>query len=174
MKSKLELKLCKKKPCRPTSRRRVYDAELDDVGSILADLCDELAESECVEFLVSGFGQDSWPVDVRVDLLTILEQLPSTALAIRSGAPEFRLDFYEQGLQRFLTFERSNDNVLVRCVGGLTWQPEPVAMILPFTDLSGMLDSLRAEFISIASAINPELARHPWLEEWDERSRLPT
>jgi hypothetical protein len=51
-----------------------YDPSLDDVRSILEDVC-EAAGAES-RFVVPGFGQDSWPVDVRTDLPDFLEQLP--------------------------------------------------------------------------------------------------
>ena len=75
---------------------RTYHLELDDVRSILNDVCDWLQPH--ARFIVSGFGQARWPVDVRTDLCVLLEQLPSALLALASDAP-FEIDFYEQGIQ---------------------------------------------------------------------------
>ena len=38
---------------------RTYDPELDDIRSILSDVCDFAHEHG--RFVVSGFGQDPWP-----------------------------------------------------------------------------------------------------------------
>lgn len=79
----------------PSPVTRAYDPELDDVRSILADVC-ELA-SDAGRFIVAGFGQDRWAVDVSTDLLVLMEQLPEAFIAMESGAP-FAIDFYEQGI----------------------------------------------------------------------------
>jgi hypothetical protein len=55
---------------------RTYDIELDNITSVLIDICDALAEEASVHFLVGGFGQDPWPVDVRMDLPVVIEQVP--------------------------------------------------------------------------------------------------
>ena len=80
---------------------REYDPELDDIRSILADLC-RSAGPETV-FTVSGFGQECWPVDVEVDLLVCMEQLPRLIKMLSQGL-RHELDFYEQGLERLLSF----------------------------------------------------------------------
>jgi len=68
---------------------RKYHPELDDVRSILNDVCDWLQPH--ARFTVSGFGQAQWPVDVRTDLCVLLEQLPRALLALASDAPFGRL-----------------------------------------------------------------------------------
>src|SRR5471032_2614651 len=73
-----------------------YDPELDDIRSILIDVCEAL--SNYVQFNVSGFGQDNWPVDVATDLAVFLEQLPYFMIAISAGE-NFELQFYEQGIR---------------------------------------------------------------------------
>ena len=171
MTSKLELKLIRTKPCTSDESGHTYDPELDDVVSVLADVCELLEESGCVTFQVHGFGQEAWPVDIGTDLLTILEQLPSVATAINDCSAEFRLDFYEQRIQRFLTFERSGDMLIVRA-SGTNWQPQPESLTLPVDAFCETLEKLREDFLSSAAAVNPDLADHPWLHEWDEQSRL--
>lgn len=63
-----------------------YEDGVDDVRSILCDVCDALAGSSSADFIVSGFGQERWPVDVRTDLAVFLEQLPNALASVESGA----------------------------------------------------------------------------------------
>ena len=51
-----------------------YDLMFDDGRSVIADICEIFHESEKIKFHVSGFGQDSWPVDCLYDLTCIIEQ----------------------------------------------------------------------------------------------------
>lgn len=60
---------------------RAYDTELDDIRSILMDAC-RLLEHHVI-FVVSGFGQDRWPVDTGTDLPVFLEQLPHVLKAVK-------------------------------------------------------------------------------------------
>ena len=81
-----------------------YDTELDDERSVLRDVCAALAVDDRIRFVVQ-FAGETWPVDVRTDLVTVLEQLPDTRLA---PSQPFDIDFYEQGLERTLHFEPKN------------------------------------------------------------------
>lgn len=55
---------------------------------------------------VSGFGQKKWPVDCRTDLATIIEQIPEILEKIRAERFFFKLDFYEQGIERQLVLKK--------------------------------------------------------------------
>lgn len=145
----------------------------EDLLGLLAALCDMLAESQCVEFHVSGFGQDPWPTDVRTDLLTILEQLPDVSLAIRANDPEFDLDFYEQGIGRLLSFARSGNTVSVTCVSTTDWAPNPSTLTLTVAEVSLTLERLRLDFIQLAKRICPALADTDLVRQWSVTASLP-
>lgn len=53
-----------------------FEMELDGPLAIFIDICEVFEISESIVFLVSGFGQEQWPVDCRTDLLTVIEQIP--------------------------------------------------------------------------------------------------
>ena len=59
----VDLPVCQNQPC--------YDEELDNIESLISDICDWLSETQWVEFKVIGFELE-WLVDVRVDLSTIV------------------------------------------------------------------------------------------------------
>jgi hypothetical protein len=112
-----------------------------DFDSIVMDLCAVLAESDC-SFEISGFGQYEWPVDVRYDLSTLMEQFPETLSQIRSGGSA-EIDLYGQGVQRSLRFEpRGNGLVSVLCESRTDWTPEPATELTSYSDLLFMLKSV--------------------------------
>ena len=142
---------------------RTYDPELDDVRSILGDVCEWLEPH--AEFVVSGFGQDRWPTDVRTDLLVLLEQLPGALHTLASGAP-FEIDFYEQGIQRKVVFTPAEDAYLAKCLSYGTWEPNPAVERIERDSLEAMLVMLREQFMRLLRMASPDLAEHPWIQSW--------
>lgn len=142
---------------------RFYDPSLDDIRSILIDLCD-LIESEG-EFVFSGFGQDVWPVDVATDLAIFLEQLPEVLFSIMHGAPA-SIDFYEQGIERRIDLVLIDDLYFAKCTSQTAWCPNPETEKVERALLLKMLMDLRNEFLRIVSIISPNLLSHPWLNSW--------
>lgn len=73
------------------------------------DACDAL--DGWADLLISGCGQERWPVDVRTHLAVLLEQLPDVlkAIAARESAEIY---LYEQGVDRLLTLGPKGAGVL--------------------------------------------------------------
>ena len=139
---------------------RDYDPELDDVRSILSDVCD-WAEPYGI-FVVGGFGQDPWPLDVRTDLLVVLEQLPEALLALSSGAA-FEIDFYEQGVERRISFSPNEGGYAAACLSYGNWRPDPSVEKIDRAALDRMLTAVRDEFLRFIRCSYPGLELHPWL-----------
>lgn len=142
-----------------------YEEELDDTRAIISDICDALADSSSAEFVISGFGQDRWPVDARTDLATLLEQLPSAIASIQSGV-SFSLDFYEQGVERTIHFERTGDNYSAHCESRSNWQPSPTIETISRVELQGMLVAVRTNLMQFLLQNAPHTANHPWIKHW--------
>jgi hypothetical protein len=140
-----------------------YEPELDDVRSILRDVCGELAGQ--TRFVIAGFGQDPWPVDVVADLSVFLEQLPRVLAAVSSSRPVV-LDFYEQGIARRLRFEPAGEFYSVACTSREHWQPHPDIAIIERVALQKMLLRVRDEFMRSMRAIAPSLAGHSLIVDW--------
>lgn len=140
-----------------------YDESLDDIRSILGDLC--LALEQEGEFTISGFGQDRWPVDVGTDLLVLLEQLPALLRSLACGRPA-TLEFYEQGIQRNLVFTPAGDDFEVVCESYADWQPNPRVERVRQGDLLSMLQAVQHNFMEVVRSNAPELASHPWVLSW--------
>jgi hypothetical protein len=143
---------------------RTYDPDLDDVRSILMDVCDALESGS--EFALSGFGQDVWPVDVRTDLAVFLEQMPNALCAIKERKPA-EIDFYEQGVERSIAFEPDGTKYLATCkTWSTTWQPHPSIEEISADSLEQMLLAARDEFMRALTMMAPSLANHSWIREW--------
>jgi hypothetical protein len=151
----------------PFSDAVEYDAELDDVRSLVFEACQSLAESDAVAFRVEGFGQSPWPVDVATDLPTVIEQLPGLFGWLKSDAEhEFQLDFYEQGLERSLTFRRLGADVNITCTSQTDWEPSPQDELIERPRLEGMLDDLLRQFVTGVERLRPDIAGHAVFREW--------
>jgi hypothetical protein len=142
---------------------RIYDFDLEDVRFMLTDICRELEHG--VEFVVSGFGQDRWPVDVSVDLAIILEQFPEIFRAIREDT-QLNIDFYEQGVERYIKLTPDREYYVAVCTSITKWQPNPDIERIHRTDLEKMLLDIKATFIGVLKKVAPNLLEHVWMQEW--------
>ena len=114
----------------PSGETRSYDEAQDDVTRVLADICESLATSEGVDFVVRGFGQDRWPVDVRVDLAVVVEQVPGVLSAELRGARDEAVEIiaepmlmksYGVSLEQLITgFSASNSLIAAGALEGPT------------------------------------------------------
>ncbi|NED44980.1 hypothetical protein G3I65_34185 [Amycolatopsis sp. SID8362] len=143
---------------RPTTIASMVPAVPSDLEfeSVVMDLCVVLDDSDCV-FEIGGFGQSEWPVDVRYDLSTFMEQLPEALERIRSGFPA-EIDLYGQGIERSLRFEVDGDFVNVSCVSRTNWIPDPDIETIDLSKLLAMLESISVEFAESLRLIWPRAA----------------
>lgn len=143
---------------------RQYDPELEDVRSLLVDVCRSVEHSSG-RFVVSGFGQENWPVDIGTDLSVFLEQIPDALGAIESGV-ETEIDFYEQGIERVITFTPCENTYHASCASRTNWQPDPEVEKIESAHLKQMLIDVRNEFLRMVRMVAPELCEHEWIKEW--------
>lgn len=137
-----------------------FDPEYDDARSVIASICEELDEAGTATFVVSGFGDSAWPVDVATDLVTLIEQLPEALTFLEQRSGEFRIDFYEQGIERLIFFECSGDITTLRCQSRTAWKPSPSEMRMRSSDLAAMLSAVYRQFMNVALATPmPDSAR---------------
>lgn len=143
-------------------------ATSEDLPAVMSEICQSLARAGVVHFEVSGFGQPKWPVDVSTDLAVVAEQLPEVLAGLGRSEGEVALDFYEQGIQRLLSFERAGvDDVRVTCRSGqLGWDPDPHEHVVKRRELVRMLCTLGDEFANVARIECPLAASHPAFRAW--------
>ena len=144
---------------------RSYDPGEDDVRSILMDVCRAIKVKS--EFLVAGFGQERWPVDVETDLPVFLEQLPYALRAVQQGTFA-EIDFYEQGIERSIAMKPAGDKYVLTCTSRTRWNPSPATEEIPSESLERMLLAVKDAFMISLTEMAPSLARHPWTCQWLE------
>lgn len=144
-----------------------YKDEQDDIRSLLTDLCDVISEEDIALFEVSGFGDPAWPVTVATDLPVFLEQLPE-AISRASAGENFVLDFYEQGVERRLSFQRSSDSYGILCESSTDWAPDPATEMISTESILAMLGEVRDKFSRLAKHVSPGTASHRWFIGWLE------
>lgn len=147
---------------------REYDPDLDNITSILSDITDILFETESVNFDIGGFGQTFWGVSVYLDLLIFLENLPDFLAWLNfSQNKPFRLNFFEQGTQRLLTFTKSDSNFIeISCFSRTEWQPSPETELIERTVLENMLSTFIKVFVEQLKYIPSKTTQHLWFQNW--------
>lgn len=143
----------------------LLEIELDGPIAILIAICEVFEISESIVFLVSGFGQEQWPVDCRTDLLTVIEQVPFILKKISKQDFSFQLDFYEQGIERLLIFEEENHQVRVNCVSRTNWTPDD-AIYTEKDKVLMMFEHFYYRFLEYSQILCPNLADHILLNDW--------
>jgi len=147
-----------------------YSPEYDNINTLLSDLCDVLGDHSGLKFSVSGFGGNAWPVDVRTDLLTVVEVLNEIINRISCGAYNFDLDLYEQGMERKLFFQEVNDMIVVTCESNTAWVPSENKIEMKKEEVRKMFFDLKFSFCSIAESVCPLLTNHSWYKDWSNAS----
>jgi len=144
---------------------RSYNPEEDDVRSMLMDIC-KFIENQ-VDFNISGFGQNNWPVDSGIDLAVFLEQLPDAIKAIKQRKI-LAIDFYEQGVERYLKISAPDINGMhqIACTSYSSWVPDPEIEKIRNSELLEMLYNAKNTFIKILTELSPNIINHPWIVEW--------
>ena len=161
----MRIELRVKEPPTMQPLTRSYDPHEDDVRSILTDICRQMGQRS--EFVVSGFGQDRWPVDVQTDLPVFLEQLPEILRAVHEITVA-EIDFYEQGIERSIVLSPDNGSYVAVCRSRTNWQPSPSIERIEYADIEKMLLATREVFMRAFKEAAPGLAMHPWVRRWLE------
>lgn len=144
---------------------RSYDLELDDETSVIFDICDVFEERE-IKFIVSGFGQDKWPVSCRFDLPGIIEVIPEIVNKIKLKEYNFKLDFYEQGIEREIIFNEVGNSVRLECFSRTKWSPVPSTIDMDKNELYRIFVTLYEDFISYSNIFCSNLINKALLANW--------
>ncbi|MGW8777569.1 hypothetical protein ACWGNM_05800 [Streptomyces sp. NPDC055796] len=143
----------------------LLDVELsEDYESLAMDACQLLSDTDA-RFVVSGFGQEEWPVNVSYDLSSVIEQLPAAIDALRSGRPA-EIDLYGQGIERRLTFVPAGDATEIRCTSGTAWRPDPDREVLSRAGALELLTDLARDFGAALRRAAPEVALRTPFAKW--------
>jgi len=144
-----------------------YDDELDYAISIVSDICKYFHQTNSIEFIVSGFGSELWPVDCHCDLPLIIEDLPEIIRNFGKNEYNFRLGFYEQGVMREVAFREEGGKLNLECKSLIPgWLPTPSHIVMEKSDVKKMIEELFESFIDYSKKICPELLNEKHFKEW--------
>ena len=139
----------------------------DELVHVLSAQCRALSSTGKVRFFVGGFGQERWPVDVETDLAVALEQLPEVLAGLAAQGRSFQLNFYEQGIERYLTGTVRDQTVTFECMSlSLKWTADPSSETLSLEDAKQMFCELRDRYCAAVEQVSPWLAHAPSYEQW--------
>jgi hypothetical protein len=142
-----------------------YDSELDDVRSILRDLCRSLGEVRDVRFKMTV--GDPMPVSVRRDLVVVMEQLHDVLAKLREEGTA-TLDLYEQGIEAQVVFAVNGEHMQIGRRDLLGRTTPPCEFEVPREFVVESLRSLARTFVDVTKRRSGERASHPWFADWAE------
>lgn len=150
----------------PLSSEPLEDRE--DFDYLVMQGCRVLAESGC-EFHIGGFGSQDWKFDIAYDMSTLLEQLPQLVEGLRQdGTGE--IDFYSQGVERSVAFNKAGSNYEMRCHSRTSWRPSPSVETAKIVAVNKMLEDLAFNFSSALALASSEIADLEPFSAWRTRS----
>jgi hypothetical protein len=139
-----------------------------DLDLVALHTCEVLEETGAV-FVVSGFGDPQWPVDVQFDLASVVPQLPQV-ISDLAAERQTEINLYEQGVQRTVEMTpQGASSVLLRCKSFGDWNPLSADETMTLGDLQEMVGGLAVKFAGAVAEIYPDLATVPPLPQWLDR-----
>ncbi len=150
----------------------LYDTELDNVTSVFHDICKILSEQPNIKFAISGFGQNEWPVDVKTDLMCVLEDMREIVARLSKDDYNFEFYLYEQGIERKLNFSSKDNVVDVLCTSYTDWQPNPAEIKMGKDQVKKIFIDLITAFCLAAKEVSPKVCNHQWYEDWEKSLEL--
>jgi hypothetical protein len=126
--------------------------------------CEELSLRTTCRFVLSGFGKADWALDLGYDLSTFIEALPSLAAAVRAGE-ELELNLYGQ-VEQVLRFEPDGARVVITCVSGTRWIPDPATETIAVQALDNMLTLFAKDFATALHDAGSTLATREPFASW--------
>lgn len=146
--------------------KKTYDSDMDDETSIIFDICEIFENTKNIEFNISGFGQNNWPVSCKFDLPGIIEELPEIINNFYNDDFNFILNFYEQGIEREIIFEDNNDNIKIICLSNTNWKPNPKCIFMRKKEVKNLIENLYKNFVLYSNKICPDLINHSLIKDW--------
>ncbi len=130
-------------------------SKIDCVVGMLLTACEFLELSEGLQFQVDGFGDSNWPVDVKTDLASVLEQTPIIIKKLQDDSGEFILDFFGQGIERSVHFVWESELVELKCLSRTAWLPNPMYDVMTLNEARIMFHELHDDFCKAIQNILP-------------------
>lgn len=136
----------------------------DEYECLVMRACGILSEIGC-KFHIAGFGSEDWGFDVSYDMSTLMEQVPELLEGLASDG-RGEIDFYSQGVERTVTFERVGEAYALHCHSRTKWKPSPEVEYVDSVRMETMLTELISEFLSGLEAASSEISTLDPFRTW--------
>ncbi|WP_406362753.1 hypothetical protein [Streptomyces sp. NBC_01579] len=133
--------------------------------------CRILSDVGC-SFHIAGFGSADWGFDVSYDMSTLIEQVPSLVESLELNGTG-KVDFYSQGVERSITFERVDGSYEIRCYSRTSWKPSPSVEYVDCASMEDMLDKLTFDFSMILERAASEISTLEPFRSWRRAHESP-
>lgn len=144
----------------------VFDKDNDDLISISIFGTTALKQAGYA-FIVHGFGQSPWPVDIDYDGAIVIEQLPALLSGLSAGR-DVVIDFPGQGIERKIEVRQADDeNCILTCSSITSWQPAPAQEFILKSNLVRMLTTLGIDFFSSLRELDSRWTEFNCLKGWE-------
>ncbi len=118
-------------------------------------------------FIVEGFGQNPWPVDIDYDGAIVIEQLPSLLSGLAAGR-DVTIDFPGQGIERKIDVRHADTNhCQLSCSSMTSWQPSPAQESIERSELVRLLTHLGIDFCRNLQRLDNRWANLNSLKGWE-------
>lgn len=144
-----------------------YNDILEDGRAIIEDICEYFEDTKKVLFQIYGLDNIKWKVDCHFDLVVVIEQLPEIISKIRKGNYNFKLDFYEQGIERLLVFSNNNNanEVILKDINKVN-KNEIKETYIKKEKIFEIFNNLYNNFLLYSEVLCSDLSNNKLLKSW--------
>lgn len=145
------------------------ELELDSVPGLLLIACELIQEAKAASFTLRCGGAQPWPVEIQGELSMILEALVPALNALRSGAPTFRFELTEPGVETALEFTRVEETLEVRAVDLFDARPSRFGSEVERVELGTLVQTLHVvveAFVAAVRRVCPALIDEDTFRMW--------
>lgn len=123
-----------------------------------------ILEAAGAEFVMSGFGNTRWPLDLSYDGSMVIEELPEFMADLVDGAATLQLS--GQGVETDLVFEKIGEEFRISCVSGAEWVDCDITHHVDQVVILAMFDELARRFVHGLEMVDSEVAGRAPFASW--------
>lgn len=138
-----------------------------DIDEIFSLVCERGQETDGLKLSVELGELGQLPVDVKVDLPVLLEQL-NEAIDAASEERRFQLDFYEQGIEKIILFLPTEGRYVVQINTLFGAQVGVLNTPIEFSSVQEMLFAIKRNFVAYLDVVCSNVTLNPAYAEWLE------
>lgn len=160
-KMKLNINECKIKE----NKQLISEYEYEDIDSIIIDICSYVEENSLMSLEISGFGSDDWRCNCKFELPCILEQMVDILTSFIKKS-EFKIDFYEQGMERKLKYKFDKSEIIIACESYDKWKSNNEVYRIKYNEVFNCFREIFKNTVFIVEKFAPEIRENKIFLKW--------